>query len=412
MGQEIDIVIDTIPKFRPLFKPEHKHYSARYQVYYGGRGGRKSWEIARSLICRSIIKKQLILCAREIQNSIGDSVHRLLTDQIEMLGLSALFDIQKTTIIGKNGSEFIFKGLNGMTIDSIKSLEGVDICWIEEGHSVSEHSWSILIPTIRKPGSQIFISFNPDLATDPVYQRFIINTPPNTYVCFVNYTDNPDCPDTLKQEAEYLKSVDYDAYAHIWLGQVRQHTEAQVFKGKYKVESFEIDETYGYPLNGADWGFSVDPTVSIRVYIKDRILYIRNESYKIGCEIDDTPALFEQIPDARSYTIRADSARPEMVSYMQRSGFRIESVEKWPGCVEDRVDFIRNFEQVIIHPECKHTAEEFRLYSYKTDKRTGDVLPVLIDKNNHCIDAIGYALTPLIKMPEKKMIPATRTNRA
>lgn len=393
----MELEIETIEQFTPLHEPENPHYKDRYQIYYGGRGGRKSWEIARAFICGSLLKKELLLCAREIQNSINDSVHRLLTDQIEMLGLSALFEIQKTTIIGRNGSEFIFKGLNGMTIDSIKSLEGVDKCWVEEGHSVSEHSWSILIPTIRKAGSQIFVSFNPDLATDPVYQRFVINTPPNSYVCKVNYTANPDCPQTLIDEANYLKSVDYDAYSHIWLGEVRQHTEAQVFKGKYRIETFEVDETYNYPLNGADWGFSVDPTVSIRCYIKDRKLFVRYESYKVGCEIDDTPAMFDKIPDSRQWNIRADSARPELVSYMKRAGFKIESVEKWPGCVEDRIDFMRNFEAIIIHPDCIHTAEEMRLYSYKTDKRTGDVLPVLLDKHNHCIDAMGYAITPLIK---------------
>jgi len=310
-------------------------------------------------------------------------VHRLLASQIEMLGLTLFFEIQKTTIIGRNGSEFIFKGLNGLTIDGIKSLEGADKCWVEEGHSVSEKSWSILIPTIRKTGSQIWVSFNPDLVTDPVYQRFIVNKPPNSFVCKVNYTDNPDCPETLIQEAEYLKRVNYDDYAHIWLGEVRQHSDAQVFKGKYRVESFDVDESFGYPLFGADWGFSVDPATLVKCYIKGRTLYICSEAYKVQCEIDDTPALFDHIDDARLYMIRADSARPEMVNYMQRAGFRIESVEKWPGCVEDRVSFIRNFEVVIIHPDCKHTAEEFRLYIYKVDKRTGDILPVLIDANNH-----------------------------
>ena len=396
--------VETIEQFLPLFDPENQHYNCRYKVYYGGRGGRKSWEIARALILGSLLKKELIVCAREIQNSISDSVHRLLASQIEMLGLTPFFEIQKTTIIGRNGSEFIFKGLNGLTIDSIKSLEGVDKCWVEEGHSVSEHSWSILIPTIRKTASQIWVSFNPDLATDPVYQRFVISTPPNTFVCKINYTHNPDCPETLIQEADYLKRVDYDAYSHIWLGEVRQHTEAQVFKGKYRVETFEVDDSYNHPLNGADWGFSVDPTVSIRCYIKDRKLFVRNESYKIGCEIDDTPAMFDKIPEARQYNIRADSARPELVSFMQRAGFRIESVEKWPGCVEDRIDFMRNFEAIIVHPDCTHTAEEMRLYSYKRDKRTGDVLPVLLDKHNHCIDAIGYAITPLIKVKQENWV--------
>ena len=405
--------IQTTEAFQPLFLKSDPHYYDRYITYYGGRAGRKSWEIARSLIAKSYLKpKQLIVCTREIQNSIGDSVLRLLENQINLLGCAQDFQVQKSTIIHSNGTEFIFKGLNGMTIDSLKSLEGADYCWVEEAHSVSERSWSILIPTIRKPGSQIFITFNPDLETDPVYQRFVINQPPRSYCRKVSYLENPQCSQEAKDEAEYLKRVDYDAYAHIWLGEVRHHTEAQVFRNKYKIESFEVTPEYGDPLNGADWGFSVDPTVSIRCYIKDRKLYIRHESYKVGCEIDDTPAMFDRIPDARQYVIRADSARPELISYMQRSGFRIESVEKWPGCVEDRVDFIRNFEQVIIHTDCTHTAEEFRLYSYKTDKRTGDVLPALIDKHNHCIDAVGYALTPLIRLPERTYMPQTRNNRA
>ena len=198
-----------------------------------------------------MVKPILILCTREIQNSISDSVLRLLEDQIKLLSIGHYFDIQKTTIKGRNGSQFIFKGLNSETIDSLKSLEGADVCWVEEAHSVSGKSWSILIPTIRKPGSQIFISFNPDLATDPVYQRFVINTPPKTYICKVNYTDNPDCPQEAKDEAEYLKRVNYDDYAHIWLGEVRQHSDAQVFKGKYRIESFDVDESFGYPLIGA-----------------------------------------------------------------------------------------------------------------------------------------------------------------
>ena len=401
--------IETISQFLPLHDPKDQHYNDRYHVYYGGRAGRKSWEIARALIVRSFIKPSLILCTREIQNSIGDSVLRLLENQINLIKLTPYFDIQKTTIRNKNGSEFIFKGLNGMTIDSLKSLEGADYCWVEEAHSVSEQSWKILIPTIRKPGSQLFISFNPDLVTDPVYQRFVLNTPPNSYVCKVNYTDNPDCPQVAIDEAEYLKSVSYDDYAHIWLGEVRQHSDAQVFKNKYRVESFEVDETFDYPLQGADWGFSTDPAVIIRCYIKGRMLYIRHEAYKIGCEVDDTPALFNRIPDVNSVTTRADNARPELISYMQRQNYRISAADKWPGCVEDRVMFIRNFEQVIIHPDCPHTAEEFRLYSYKTDKRTGDVLPELIDKNNHCIDAIGYALTPLIMVPDYTYMPQTRS---
>ena len=393
----MELQIETIEQFTPLMEEENPHYNSRYQVYYGGRGGRKSWEVARAILIRAMRNRLLILCTREMQNSISDSVYRLLSDQIEKMGMNYFYDIQKTTIKGINGSEFIFKGLNGLTIDSIKSLEGVDICWVEEAQSVSDKSWQILIPTIRKAGSQIFVTFNPDLPDDPVMHRFVNNTPPNTYIAKVSYLDNPDCPDVLKQEADYLKKIDYDAYSHIWLGEVRMHSEAQVFKGKYKIEAFEVDDTFGDPLNGADWGFSTDPTVTTRVYIKDRTLYVRHESYKVGCEIDHTPALFEKIPDVKDYFIRADNARPEMISYMRRQGFKIKAAEKWDGCAEDRIDFMRNFKMIVVHPDCRHTAEEMRLYSYKVDKRTGDVLPELVKKHDHCIDSIGYSLTPMIK---------------
>ena len=130
-------------------------------------------------------------------------------------------------------------------------------------------------------------------------------------------------------------------------------------------------------------------------------MFVRNENYKLHCEITDTPAMFDRTDNVRDYVVRADNARPEIISHMHHAGFKIKPADKWPGCVEDRISFLRSFEQIIIHPDCKHTAEEMRLYSYKTDKRTGDVLPDIIDKHNHCIDAIGYAVTPLIKRKPK-----------
>jgi len=175
MIQELDLEVETIEQFEPLFDPENQNYNCRYKIFYGGRGGRKSWEVARACLIEAVKNKTLVVCTREFQNSISDSVLRLLANQIEMLGLGYFFEVQKTTIIGKNGSEFIFKGLNGLTVDSIKSLEGADICWVEEGHSVSDHSWRVLIPTIRKPNSKIYVTFNPDLPTDPVYQRFVFH---------------------------------------------------------------------------------------------------------------------------------------------------------------------------------------------------------------------------------------------
>jgi phage terminase large subunit len=399
----MELKLSTTTSFEPLYLSTNPLYFKRYKTYYGGRGGRKSWEFAQALILRCLQEKTLVLCTREIQNSIADSVLSLLGNTIERLGIDSFFDVQKTTIIGKNGSEIKFKGLNGLTIDSIKSFEGADICWVEEAHSVSERSWSVLIPTIRKQGSEIWISYNPDLITDPVHQRFVINMPDNAFAKKVSYLNNPDCPQTLIDEANYLMKVDYDAYAHIYLGEIRAHSEAQVFKNKYRVEHFDIDESFGYPLQGCDWGFDPDPTVIIRSYIKDRKLYIRYESYKVACEVENLPALFSIIPDAKKWVIQPDSSRPELINYIARAGFAINRNAgqlKWAGCVEDRIDFMRNFEMIIIHPDCKHTAEEFRLYSRKVDKRTGEILPILEDKHNHCIDAIGYALTPIIKKPK------------
>ena len=389
--------IRTIPQFLPLYDKTHPKYKTRYKAYKGGRGGRKSWEFAQAALYRGFQEKKLILCTREIQNSIADSVHSLLSNTVERMQLSSFYEVQKTTIIGKNGTEFKFRGLNGNTIDGIKSFEGADIAIVEEAHSVSQKSWDILIPTIRKEDSEIWVAYNPDLITDPVHVRFALNTPDNCYLQHINYTDNPDCPQTLIDEANYLKSLDYDAYAHIYLGEVRKNSDAQIFKEKYIVESFEVDETFGSPYQGADWGFSVDPTTLIRSYIKNNCLYVRNEAYKVHCEITDTPQLFANIKDSNKYIIRADNARPEIISYLRNENFKIDPAQKWTGSIEDGISFLRSFEKIIIHPDCKHTPEEMRLYSYKTDKRTGDVLPDIIDKHNHCIDALRYSLAPMIK---------------
>lgn len=384
-----------------IFTPLYTDNESRYIVYYGGRGGRKSWEFSRALLVRAMKKKLLILCAREIQNSINDSVMRLLADQIRLLGFKSYIHVGRTTIETYNGSEFIFKGLNNISVDNIKSLEGVDICWVEEAQAVSSKSWEILIPTIRKPGSQIFISFNPDLPSDPVYQMFVAGTPPpKSIVKKVTYLDNPDCPKVLIEEAEYMRSKNPEAYSHIWLGNVRANSDAQIFAGCYGIEYFE-DENLGVPLYGCDWGFASDPTVLVKCYVYNNTLYIRKEVYLLNSHIKDLPNIFHKFLDFKNFVILADNSRPELIEYLKSEGIKIKDADKWAGCVEDRIEFIKNFDRIVIHPECKHVAEEFLLYSYKTDKRTGIILPEVDDKNNHCIDAIGYALTPIIKRKKK-----------
>ena len=209
-------------KLQPLFK------KARYKICYGGRGGAKSWGIARALLIMAARKPLRILCAREFQASIKDSVHKLLCDQIEALGLLPFYEITQTSIRGLNGSEFAFIGLKNNPTN-IKSFEGVDICWVEEGQTVSRLSWNILIPTIRKAGSEIWVSFNPDLETDETYQRFVVKPPRDAIIIKINWSDNPWFPETLKLEKDALKERDPQAYNVVWEGMCRRTVDGAIF---------------------------------------------------------------------------------------------------------------------------------------------------------------------------------------
>lgn len=210
-----------------LFQP------ARYKVGFGGRGSAKSWSFARALLIQGAAKPLQILCAREIQKSIADSVHRLLSNQIAAMGLGEFYEIQNNAIRGRNGTEFTFAGLRH-NINSLKSIEGTDICWCEEAQTVSKASWQTLIPTIRKPGSEIWISFNPELETDETYSRFVKNPPPDAVVRRINHSDNPWFPDVLRQEMETLRDRDYDAYLTVWEGHTRQVLDGAIFANEIR----------------------------------------------------------------------------------------------------------------------------------------------------------------------------------
>jgi phage terminase large subunit len=374
---------------------------ARYRICYGGRGAGRSWSFARALIARSLQSRIRILCAREFQNSIADSIHTLLSDQVETLGLGNYFEVQNAAIYGRNGSEFIFSGIRS-NVTRIKSLEGAAICFVEEAESISDTSWEILIPTIRTAGSEIWGAFNPDRPDDPTYERFVTNPPDNAVVIKTTWRDNPWFPAPLADEMQYLARVDDDAYRHVWEGECRQHSDAQIFKGKFVVQSFEPKAGWDGPYHGLDLGFSADPSVLTKCWIADNRLYIEREAWGLHVDIDKLPKLLGQVITgygvAHGVVIRVDSSRPETVSYLKNHGFpNTESVEKWPDSVQDGIARMRAFEQIVIHPSCTHTAAEFRLYSYKTDRLTGDVLTDIVDKANHCIDSIRYAIAPLIR---------------
>jgi phage terminase large subunit len=304
------------------------------------------------------------------------------------MGLSWFYTVTRESIRGANGTEFIFKGLRSNS-QEIKSTEGVDICWVEEAMGVSSDSWEFLIPTIRKDGSEIWVTFNPSEEKDPVYQIFLVNGAADAFVRKVNYSENPHFPDTLRKEMEWTKARDYQAYLHIWEGEVKRHSNALVFGNYFKVEEFETPARARF-YQGADWGFAADPSTLIRSFIDGKLLYIDREAWGVGVEIDKTPALFDTIDTARTWPIKADSARPETISYMRRQGFKISAAKKWQGSVEDGIEYLKSYD-IIIHPRCKHTIDEFNHYSYKIDRQTGDILPVIVDAWNHCIDALRYS---------------------
>jgi len=375
---------------KPFFKPE------RYKGVKGGRGSGKSHFVAEKLVLEMAADPELsVVCIREIQKSLKFSAKRLIETKIEALGLAALFEITLSEIRARGGNGvMIFQGMQDHTADSIKSLEGFDRAWVEEAQNLSRRSMELLLPTIRTPGSELYFTWNPDQETDPVEKLF-----ESDGLCVhVNFTENPFCPEEIKKEAERHRQRSPETYDHVWLGGYNTLSDDQVLCGKYIIQEFEPEMSWDGPYFGADWGFSVDPTVLVSCYIHDESLHIFQESYGEGVEIIDTPELFDKVDDASLHVIRADSARPELVSYMQKNRYpKTISVDKWKGSVEDGITVLRSFKCIIIHPRCIHTAEEARLWKYKRDRLTGDVLPILIDANNHCWDAIRYALAPIIQ---------------
>lgn len=363
---------------------------ARYKGAHGGRGSGKSHFFGEQLIELSATEKIDAVCVREIQKSLNQSVKKLLESKITDMGVAHLFEVQRDQILSAHGGRIIFQGMQNHTADSIKSLEGYDIAWVEEAQTLSQHSLDLLRPTIRKPGSELWFTWNPRNATDPVDALLRgDDPPPHSIIIPVNYEDNPWFPDVLRDEMEYDKKRDPEKFQHIWRGAYLKNSEARVFKN-WKVEEFEAPADAVH-RQGADWGFATDPTTLIRCHIIGRTLYIDHEAYRVGCEITDTPALFMTVPDSEKWPIIADNARPETISHMRNNGFpKIMAAVKGPGSLEQGVTWLQSFD-IVVHPRCIHTIDELTLYSYKVDKLTGIVLPELADKDNHLIDAIRYA---------------------
>jgi phage terminase large subunit len=389
----LDVNMEIPAKLEPVFEGD-----ARYRGAYGGRGSAKSTTFAKKLIERSLMRKTRVLCTREFQNSIKDSVIQLLIDQVEEMRVMQFFDFGESYFRCKLwDEEFIFKGLK-RNIKEIKSMEGIDICWIEEAENTSEESFRVLLPTIRAVGSEVWLTWNPENEDAPVRQRFVLNPPERSKIVEINYVDNPWFPPELDFERRQDQKRDPDLYAHVWLGQCYTRSDAQVLAGKWRVDTFTMPEIVdGGPYYGVDWGFSSDPMALIRCWIKGNRLYIDYEAGGTGIEIKDMPETFALVPGIKQNITRADNARPELISHMNGEKFNVVGADKWPGSIEDGISHLRSYDEIVIHERCVNTAKEARLWSYKIDKLTGDVLPILVDKFNHWMDGLRYALAPIIK---------------
>lgn len=400
--------LEVPPKLIPVFTGDY-----RYRGAYGGRGSAKTRTFAKMTAVRAMMFAQAgisgsILCGREFMNSLEDSSMEEIKQAIrETPWLDAFFDIGEKFIRTKDRRvSYVFCGLRH-NLDSIKSKARILIAWIDEAESVSEMAWSKLLPTVRAENSEVWITWNPEDEESPTNQRFRMQPPENSCIVEMNYSDNPWFPDVLEQERlnDYNR-LDGPTYAWVWEGAYRKNSLAQIFAGKYEVKEFTHGDDWDGPYNGLDFGFSQDPTAATQCWIHGDVLYVEFEAGKTGLELDHTADyICKRIPSFDRETVRADSARPESISYLKRAdpdGKRknmpgIIGVDKGKGSVEDGIEFIKSFAMVVIHPRCQETAREFQRYSYKVDRLSGDVTKVILDKFNHYIDSIRYGLEQVMK---------------
>lgn len=400
MSEAVQLPIPA--KLAPLFTVMDK----RYRCSHGGRGSAKTRTFAMMTAVKAYQAMMngeagVILCAREFMNSLEESSMQEVKQAIlSVPWLAANFDIGEKYIRTIDKSvNYVFCGLRH-NLDSIKSKARILLCWVDEAESVSEIAWQKLSPTVREEGSEIWVTWNPERDGSATDKRFRKEAGDDCITVKMNYTDNPWFPDVL--EGERLndeRRLDPATYAWVWEGAYLENSDKQVLAGKYRIAEFSDNlwKEAERLFFGADFGFAKDPNTLVRSFILHNRLYIEYEAYGHHTELDHMPELYDTVPGVRDWPIKADSARPETISYLKRQGFNISAAEKWQGSVEDGIAHLRGFDEIIIHPRCKNVAREARLWSYKTDRITGEVLPKLADGNEHCWDGIRYSLDGHIK---------------
>ena len=359
----------------------------RYKGAYGGRGSAKSWSFATALLIRAASQPTRVLCARELQKSIKDSVHQLLSDRINALGLTSFYQIQNQSITGRNGSSFGFAGLRH-NITEIKSYEGADIVWVEEAQAVSKKSWEILTPTIRKPGSEIWMTFNPELEDDDTYQRFIISPPEGSQIVAMNWQDNPWFPDVLKQEMADTRRRSEDDYLHIWEGHCRTVLDGAIFAPeirKAKLENRITDVPYDptKPVH-TFWDLGWNSVTGRTAVIMAQAI---NATYKVIDYLEDAEHTVDwyvqelqkkgyvwgtdYLPhDARSTNLAAGGRTVEKI--MQGLGRKVKVLERTKNVNADINAARTIFGQIWIdRRKCADLLQCLNRYKYTIDDETG-----------------------------------------
>ena len=394
---------------------------SRYKVLYGGRGGAKSWGVARQLILFAAERKIRVLCAREFQSSIADSVLKLLSDQIAEMGFSALFEVQRNRILGVNGSEFGFEGLRH-NVTSIKSYEGVDYCWVEEAQTVSKSSWDTLIPTIRKSGSEIWLTFNPDLEDDETYKRFVKKPPPDATLLPMSWRDNPWFPEVLAKERDYLKETDPDAYLNVWEGHCKQILDGAIYATELRAakESKRITKV---PYDASkpvhcwwDLGFAdmtsiwMGQTVGMEFRFIDYLQDSRKPLQHYLKTLGEKPYMFgtHYLPhDAQAKQLGSGRSIEEL---MREAGKTVQIVPMLS--VADGINAARTLFNRCLFDEdkCADGLQSLMHYRYEMDedRKTYKKTP-LHDWASHGADAFRYAA---VSMPEQQMVRRSRERSA
>jgi phage terminase large subunit len=400
-------------KLRPLFKP------ARYKVAHGGRGSAKSWGFARALLIQAAQRPLRVLCTREIQKSIKDSVHRLLSDQIQALGLGQFFEVLETEIRGRNGSIFLFAGLAQHTVESIKSFEGVDRVWIEEAQVVTKRSWDVLTPTIRAVGSEIWLSLNPDMETGETYQRFVAHPPADAIVIQMNWRDNPWFPEVLENERLETLRRDPDNYDNIWEGVPKRVSEGAIYR--IEVERLYADRRARRvpydPLLPVDtvWDLGWNDAMTIGMFQRSSaevrcIDYIEDSHHTLDwyvgqIEKRDYRWGKDFIPhDGRARDFKTGKSTEELLTTLRGKKPHVlpaESIEE--GIKAARMMFPRAY---VDEDKCARLLECLKRYRRAISQSTGEPGAPLHDEFSHGADMWRYAAqaVELMGQPEKKRV--------